>query len=613
MCQWFGGRHVKRTTVAFLAFLIIVACGGGGGSGPAVSTPPPGPTAAEQLGEDLQGLSLDDFYFESYKALLSRSPESVVWLTLTDIFPVDNASLDNLSDGYQRETFAMYQVVLEALQGYDRSSLTRNEQLDYDVYEWFLQDYVDRLPFIHHDFMASFSLWGVQHNTQVFFTDIHPLATEIDAENYIARLNNVGTKFAQLEDHLELQRRAGIIEPALSMNVAIDQVAAVHNTTPGNSVFYTTFRDKIESISSLSSADRSRLRDQALAAVRDSVLPAYRSLQSRLESLLANAPPSIGVSQYPNGRAFYAYMLRHRTSSELTPMQIHQLGLDELTRIHAEMRALFDQLGYPQNLSLQQLYTRVENDGGIIPAVDVKSTYESLIAFAEANYDQAFDIHPSAPVVVAEDPYGGFYIGPSFDGTRPGAFYAGTQLDQPWYRMPSLTYHESVPGHHTQIAIAMDQDMHVFRKIERVTGFVEGWALYAERLASELGWYANDIYGDLGRLQYEALRAARLVMDTGIHEFGWSFDRAVQFNVDNVGWSVAASQSAAARYSVSPGQASAYMVGLLKILDERQRAMDALGPAFDLKAFHRAVLSNGGVPLPMLETVVDNYIADASP
>ena len=175
--------------------------------------------------------------------------------------------------------------------------------------------------------------------------------------------------------------------------------------------------------------------------------------------------------------------------------------------------------------------------------------------------------------------------------------------------MPSLTYHESVPGHHTQIAIAMDLDTGpTFRKTVRFTAFSEGWALYAERLAYELGWYDGDVYGDLGRLQYEALRAARLVLDTGIHALGWDFQRAVQFNIDNVGWSRSASESAVARYSVAPAQATAYLVGMLRFLDARQRARDALGAEFDLKEFHRVVLTSGGLPLDLLDDVVDNWI-----
>ena len=165
-------------------------------------------------------------------------------------------------------------------------------------------------------------------------------------------------------------------------------------------------------------------------------------------------------------------------------------------------------------------------------------------------------------------------------------------------------------GHHTQIAISLDQNLPLTRKIPRTTAFIEGWGLYAERLAWELGWHENDPYSNLGRLQYEALRAARLVMDTGIHSMGWSFNQAVQFNQDNVGWTLGQSQGAAGRYSVWPGQATAYMVGMLQILSERQRARDELGQQFDLKAFHRALLTNGAVPLSLLDDVVNRYIAD---
>jgi uncharacterized protein (DUF885 family) len=335
-------------------------------------------------------------------------------------------------------------------------------------------------------------------------------------------------------------------------------------------------------------------------------------LQATLAELRAAAPAGIGVSQHPRGSEYYAYVLRHHSTTDLTPAEVHQLGLDELDRIHAEMRLIFDQLGYPQNESLQQLYGRVTQAGGVIPAASLLSTFEDIIADAESRVGAAFDIFPSADVIVLPDPFGGFYIGPSIDGARPGAFYAGTQSGQPWYQMPSLAYHEAVPGHHTQIAIAMEQDAPVFRKVVNFTGFVEGWALYAERLAWELGWYDSDRLGDLGRLQYEALRAARLVIDTGIHHFGWSFDRAALFNEENVGWSPGASQNAVLRYTVYPGQATAYMVGLLKILDERERARAALGPAFDLKSFHRAILANGAVPLSLLDAVVDQYIAAAS-
>lgn len=607
---------MRTILLAGSLMLFIASCGGDGGG--ATTAPPPapnGPGASEQLAEDLQGLSLDEFYAESFRALITRSPETVVWEALESEFPLQDVALDDLDDSYQRETYSMYQVVLDALRGYDRDALTAEEQLDLDIYEYFLRDALDRRDFIYHDFPATFMNFSVQRRTERFFADIHPVATRQDAEDYITRLQLVDEKFSQLIDHLQRQRNAGIVEPALTINVALNQVTAIANGRTESNPYYFNFADKVRQIPGLDDADRAELLERARAAITSSVTPAYEGLRNQLRNLLNNAPPIIGVSQYPRGDDWYAYALRHHSTTDLTPAEVHQLGLEELARIHAEMRLIFDRLGYSQNESLEQLYGRAARDGGIIRAADVKPTYEAIITEAEARLAQAFDIYPAADVIVLPDPAGGFYIGPSFDGKRPGAFYAGTDVDQAYFSMPTLTYHESIPGHHTQIAIAMEQDVPAFRKIIGFTGFVEGWALYAERLAHELGWYDGDPYGDLGRLQFEALRAARLVMDTGIHSLGWSFDDAAQFNRENVGASLGSSQGAAARYSVWPGQATAYMIGMLEILEQRQRAMNELGPQFDLKAFHRAVLSNGAVPLALLDDVVDRYIEEtlASP
>jgi uncharacterized protein (DUF885 family) len=603
---------MKRHLFAAATLILIVSCGGGGGgtSPPPPPPPPPPPSAAELLAEELQGLTLDDFYFQSFAALQERSPEDVVWDALESTFPLDGVQLNNLSDGYQRETFAMYLVVLEALRTYDRSTLTADQQLDYDVYAYYLQDAVDRLEWIYHDFRATFMGFSVQRATERFLTDIHPLATRQDAEDLIARLNLVDDKFEQLIVHLENQRAAGIIEPRLSLDVALNQVSSIANSTVDQNPYFTNFSSKVQLIPDLSATDRDDLIARARSAVEGAVDRGYERLRTEMQSLRVNASPGIGVGQFPRGSEYYAYALRRHTTTDLTPAEVHQMGHDELARIHAEMDLILDQLGYAPDLSRAQRFALAAQDGGIVPASEVKSTYEAIIADAESRLGEAFDIFPSADVVVLDDPFGGFYIGPSFDGARPGAFYAGTSVDEPYYRMPSLTYHESVPGHHTQIAIAMDQDVPAFRKLVRFTGFVEGWALYAERLAHERGWYEDDLFGELGRLQFEALRAARLVMDTGIHSFGWSFQRAYEFNMNNVFASEPSSQGAAARYSVWPGQATAYMIGMQQILHERQRAMDALGAQFDLKAFHRAVLSNGAVPLSLLDDVVDRYIAE---
>jgi uncharacterized protein (DUF885 family) len=605
-----------RSVSTLIIVLTLAACGSGGNNAapPVVATPPappaPGPTASEELTVALVGLTINELYEESFKALIYRSPESIVQGALTTVYPLADAHLDNLSDGFLRETFTMYQVILDALLSYDRSAMTADEQLTFDFYAWYLRDSIDRLPFIYHDFLATYNFNGVQRNTELFFTSVHPMATQQDAENYVARLIDIQLKFDRVVEFLTNQLGAGIVEPSVTLDVAISNLGAVADRTAEQSPYFSTFASKVDAIAGLSASDRQALLDSARAAIDNNVIPAYQTLRRQLQQMRTSAPSTIGVGQYPMGTEYYNYQLKHHTTTDLTAAEIHQLGLDELARIQAEMRALFDQLGYPANETLQQLFARVAVDGGIIPAANVKSTYEDIVAATELVLDQAFDIFPSADVIVADDPFGGFYIGPSFDGSRPGAFYAGTQTDEAWYRMPSLAYHEAVPGHHTQVAIAMDQNGASFRRIVRFTAFVEGWALYAERLAYEQGWYANDTYGNLGRLQYEALRAARLVMDTGIHSMGWSFGRATQFNSDNIGASTGSSQNATGRYSVVPGQATAYMVGMLHILSLRQHAMDSLGAQFDLKTFHRVLLQSGGIPLSLLDDVIERYIED---
>ena len=592
--------------------MVIAACGGSSGNGGGQEPPPPpGPTAVEQFQTALQGLTLDEFYDTSIATLVQRSPEGLIWRSLQDIYPQTAVALDNLSDGYRQETFELYSVALDALRGYDRSVLDADGQLDYDLYEWYLQDVVDQQQFMYHDFPATYGIFGVPRGTEQLFTEVHPMDSFEDAQRYVARLALIEAKFDQLEDHLDLQAQRGIVEPALTMQVALNQLAGLASANGIDNLYYQALAEKTLNHPDISSSQRSTLLDQAANTFNNSIRPAYQRLRAKLQSLLPGAPAQIGVGQYADGAAYYAYTLRHHTTTDLTPAEIHQLGLDELVRIRAEMQDIFvNELGYDPNLTLSESFSLAAQDGGIIPAANVKATYEAIIDQARMDVGDAFDIFPTSDVVVIGVPFGGYYIGPSADGTRPGAFYASTQNSEPWFPMRSLAYHEAIPGHHTQIAIAVDQQQPVYRVVQRSTGFIEGWALYAERLAWELGWH-DDPYSNLGRLQYEALRASRLVMDTGIHAMGWSFDQAVQFNIDNIGATTGSSQGAAARYSVWPGQATAYMVGMLQILDERQRAMDTLGGDFDLKDFHRALLVNGSVPLVYLDEIVDRYIADA--
>jgi uncharacterized protein (DUF885 family) len=388
------------------------------------------------------------------------------------------------------------------------------------------------------------------------------------------------------------------------------QADAVH--TP----FYYAFEEKLSELEDVSDEEKQALLQNAQAAVDESILPAYQALAERLERLQAIGSDDDGVWQFDNGADYYAYTLRHYTTTDMTPDEIHALGLQELDRIYAEIRAIFHRLGYPQDESLVALFDRVARDGGRVSGNQVLDTYTALVEEAERNLDTVFDRLPQADVVVVADEYGGYYVSPARDGSRPGAFYAGVGgSGEERFAMPTLVYHEAIPGHHLQLALAQELDLPTFRTVVSFQGYAEGWALYAEQLAWELGWYADDPYGDLGRLQAEAFRAARLVVDTGIHAQRWTFDQAVEFMSENVGLDMEDSinpQHQIARYIVWPGQSTAYKIGMLKILELRQRAIDRLGDQFDLKEFHNVILGNGSMPLEILERVVDAYIEDKS-
>jgi uncharacterized protein (DUF885 family) len=273
------------------------------------------------------------------------------------------------------------------------------------------------------------------------------------------------------------------------------------------------------------------------------------------------------------------------------------------------MREIFTGLGYPEGESIYQSYQRAAIDGGIIPGDEMVALHEAIIEEANQKLVAAFEIIPTEPVVVIGGPIGGFYTPGSIDGSRPGAFYAEVSSGgSPYFNLPSLTYHEAIPGHHLQISLAHEMNLPLFRNFLNFNAYTEGWAVYAEKLAWELGWYQDDPYGNLGRLQFEAFRAARLVVDTGIHAKGWTFNHAVVFYMDNAGFDRQFAEGQIARYIVFPGQSTGYMIGMLKILELRQMAMEQLGDQFDLKEIHTVILQNGSLPLDVLEGIVQDYI-----
>lgn len=568
------------------------------------------------LVDRLSGLTIDEFFESSWRELMLRDPEWVLSEGLAEVYGLEGAALTDISDQYIRDSQEMVKTVLDVLHTYNRDELTAQQQISYDVYEWYLDDQVRGAEFMYYDYPVTFfPVTSVHDGLLYFFTDLHLVASKQDAEDYITRLGQVDTKFARLIEGLKLREAQGVVPPKFAIQWAMYGINNLANSSPISTPYYQAFRDQVLDLADLTNEEKGDLLEAAEAAVEDSVIPAYRELARYLEHQESIAPNDVGVGQFEKGDAYYAYILRHFNTTNLSAGEIHDLGLRELDRIHADMRLILNRLGYPLDESLSQLYDRVALDGGSVSSQNVIETYESIITKAEENLGGAFDLRPKADLMVINSSIKGMYVPASLDGTRPGAFHAGPgNIIEEYYAMPTLAYHEGIPGHHYQISLAQEAELPTFRSMLSFSGYAEGWALYAEQLASELGWYEDDPYGDLGRLQGEAFRAARLVVDTGIHARGWTFEEAEQFLSENTGFESGDSLEPSgqiARYIVWPGQSTSYKIGMIKILELRRRAMDQLGDRFDLKEFHNMVLSSGSMPLEVLERVVDLYIESA--
>ena len=560
----------------------------------------------------LEGLSIDDFFDASFKNLMLRNPEWVTTEGLDEAFGTSGDQLTNISDEYIRETQKLQSGILDLLRTYDREALTPEQQISYDVYEWYLEDLIRQREFMYYDYPIMHFTIGVQNDLIQFFTDIQPVENKQDAENYIKRLSQVDTKIDQLIDGLERREEAGVVAPRFIFQWSLGGVRNIANNSARFTPFYTAFEEKVIALDGITDKEKQDLLSRAEDGINASVVPAFKALADTMSHLQSVAPTDDGVWQFEKGAEYYQYTLQHFTTTDMSVNEIHDLGLNELERIHADLRATFSLLGYPtEGVSLPELFDRLEEESEFIPGSEVAATYAAIVDEAEANLDDAFDIQPEAEFVVIGGPMGDFYIPASLDGSRPGAFYASASGGQDYYGMPTLAYHEGVPGHHFQISLAQESDLPLFRNALVFTGYAEGWALYAERLAWDLGWYEDDPFGNIGRLQAEAFRAARLVIDTGIHAKGWTYDEALQYFIDNVGFNSGDNVSSdfeISRYIAWPGQSTAYLVGMLKILELRRDAMEQLGGNFNIKEFHNVVLRNGSMPLDVLEKAVEEYI-----
>ncbi|MBN1148939.1 MAG: DUF885 family protein [Anaerolineales bacterium] len=591
-----------------------------------VVTPSPQPTPAnvDQALARLQGLPLDDFFEESYKQLILRSPQWVTVLGLADAYGMRNDQLDDLSDAYQKETRRLEAAILELLRAYDRDSLSPKQQIDYDVYEWYLDMRVQGHRFAYHNYPLHHFLDSYQFLIEQLLTECHPLEDKQDAEDYIARLSQVDRQVDQLLEGLKIRQEMGILPPDFIIRLTRKDIyqrlgilsADPATVEPAGLSVYTYFMDKVLKMRGISDEEKGALLLAARQQIESSFIPAYFKLLEYLDEIEPIATEDAGVWKLPDGDAYYLWKLHWETSTDLTPDQVHEIGLAEVERLQQEMNAALKELLYPaQMLSTNQMLQMAQGEAGYYNTdsssgkAQVIAAYEDLLEEIEQQIQPVFDLYPSMELIVyGDETYGGgggFYIPGALDGSRPGAFHTGVGGGNvPKMLMPTVLYHEAVPGHHFQIALAYDLGLPTFRTDILLNSYAEGWALYAEQLAWELGMYEDDPYGNIGRLQLELLRAARLVADTGLHAKKWTRNEARSYMDRTVGGMV----DEVDRYVVFPAQATGYKIGMLKMLELRQMAQEELGEDFDLTEFHHVVLGNGSLPLEMLERVVREYL-----
>jgi uncharacterized protein (DUF885 family) len=429
-------------------------------------------------------------------------------------------------------------------------------------------------------------------------------------------LSLVNEQVEQLLEGLQYRTDLGVILPDFIVDNArgaLFQYLGTYELDPASVDIqsldvYNNLRSTLVSMDMLNEEEKDIFREQAVEAIETSYLPAFFKLFEYLDEIDAVATDDAGVWKLPDGEDYYAYTLRKETSTSLTAAEVHAIGLAEVARIHEEMRAALVELGYDEEEGLFAMLSRAVSDAGVITGSGVVGEAQALLDEAERRMGELFSLRPQMELVIVGSPVPPASYEPgSLDGSRPGTYKLPTSGGGfPRFFLPTMSYHEAIPGHYYQIELAREMNLPLFRTEILFNGYCEGWALYAERLAWEVGLYEEDPYGNLGRLQSELMRAMRLVVDTGIHSLGWTREEALAYAEEAYGNPASHEID---RYVIWPAQATGYGIGMIEILELRQRAMDELGDQFDFGEFHQVVLGNGAMPLEILERVVEDYIA----
>jgi prolyl oligopeptidase len=506
------------------------------------------------------------------------------------------------------------QEFLRRLRFIDSSKLTETDQLNYDLFRRSLENSIDGHQFKNY-LMPMSQRGGVQSLEST--AETLRLANVQDYEDWLARMAQIETVIEQTMSRMEEGRESGYMPPKILMERIPAQISMQLVEDPEQSPFFKSFAAMPDSIVD---ADRERLQQLAKDLIDESVVPGYREFANYFNNVyLPASRDTIGASSLPDGEAFYEYRTRLYTTTQMTPDEIHRLGLNEVKRIRDEMQLVIDELEFEGSFDDFLTFLRTDPQFYYDTPEELFEGYLAISKRIDPELVKVFGKLPRMPYGlrpipdnIAPDTTTAYYNRPAADGSRPGYYYVNLYRPEvrPKYEMEVLSIHEAVPGHHLQISLQMElEEMPNFRKYSGFTAFTEGWGLYSESLGYEMGFY-KDPYSKFGALTYDMWRAVRLVVDTGMHFKGWTRQQAIDFFKDNAAKTEADIINEIDRYISWPGQALAYKIGQLKMLELRRKAEQALGNDFDIKAFHDALLGGGALPMEILETRMNRWLSE---
>ncbi|MGY0799956.1 DUF885 domain-containing protein [Lysobacter sp. A286] len=615
---------MRRTlVVSALTLALCVACSPGA---PTAATTPE--TTSAQAGAATTDARLNEWFEQKYEEQLQFSPIRMAFLGRKDRY----SELDDMSrEGAVKQLAWQVAAAEEMKSTFDYDALGDDAKLSWDlfVYQTEAAKAADRFSDHHYPFEQ---MGGAQSFLPTFLINFHKVDEESDYTAYVARLREVPRAFGQLMDHVKRSAGLDIRPPRFAHEGVIEQAGKVITGAPftdgEDSALWADAQAKADALVKAGKIDEARaqeLKDAARAALVEAVQPAFADVIAWYKADLPNAlvnPSGVGTT-HPDGAAYYTERLAASTTTDLTPDQVHQIGLDEVARIRGEMEALKDKVGFEGDLKAFFHFVRTDpqfkypdTDAGRQAYIDDATAAIDTIKKQLPNY---FGLLPKADLVVKRvesfrevDGAAQHYYPSTPDGSRPGVYYAhlSDMNAMPKTELEVIAYHEGLPGHHMQIAIAQElEGVPEFRKQAGFSAYSEGWGLYSEWLAREMPGTYTDPYSEYGRLTSEMWRAIRLVVDTGLHAKGWTQEQAVAFFAENSSIPLEAVQAEVRRYITWPGQATSYKIGMIKIQELRAKAEAELGEDFDIRGFHDAVLGGGALPLTLLERKIDQWIA----